>query len=1035
MKSGKSRRARPWGRIESLEPREMMTLAPTLLGNFELCQAGSTEVDFRGESSHYLAAEATGEGCDLRSNYDSLVRTNGTPEGTVVVGTNLGEMVLLDSFFVANDNIYFEVLTSGYGARAFFVTDGSEGNTRQLSNALGEYPAEDPVEFDGNVYFTSDYGREIWRFDGTDLSSIQEISRNQIDQLRPVGDQLTFSTLNAHSVWMSDGTKEGTQSIFRSDISWMDVDRLYPAYWLPATESYLLAAFDTMEIEDGAKQVSLSYSLVNGRNREVSERTLEFHSEAYSFWPEDDPSQSIFSVFDEHADSNHITVTDWYTNWTDEGTYAIQTTRRSPEHARPTTQGSWRGDAIYAHFEELDSEVIMELTARGHRELIRTNDAILSINVLPNDQAMLVETGPRTGTTLWIIDETGTSELANYRSHPDVTLEPTEWNGVSVFHAGNVLWQTDGTAEGTIAVDEASEIIHFAEHAVYYRKHEEIWRASSGRLKPEKVDDSELELFIGTDDFLIFDDNEQFVVNKYLSSPVSAEEYLGVEVGEVVLELSNGNALIFEKQNETGLTEYWHTDGTPAGTYPIGILSPRREYQEWNQFCGFPERFTEAGDYVLYTVDTCVEYQTWSMHLYPEPVKPVLADVRRELDVGEANDVALADFDNDGDLDAYFIRDAADEIWWNDGAGFYEDSGIRFETEGTNDVELVDVDLDGDVDIVVAAVGGNRIFLRDGEDSYREIPLEREEGVVSVDVSAGDVNGDERPDFYFANQSESGGVAEDNLVLSRDALWQTTTGYGVQTSYASAFADFDEDGDLDLVVSNDAERGGYFYENRGPAGARLQRQGEVWAAPGVVDAFRLHSNPTPDEYPGNIGLVGLGAGPGTVYPTSSRCCNRTWGHQLGDLPQNDFAIGDFDSDGDNDLFFAAAGDHGNSLWLNSNGQFQFWQSNLDTGVATRAVAAGDVDGDGDTDVIAVTEDGRSRIYLNLSADTFGDLDLDGGLTDRDVATLRSNFATSDAIYADGDLNNDQLVTFEDYLLLSEQFANRSVEQDGHFREV
>ena len=153
--------------------------------------------------------------------------------------------------------------------------------------------------------------------------------------------------------------------------------------------------------------------------------------------------------------------------------------------------------------------------------------------------------------------------------------------------------------------------------------------------------------------------------------------------------------------------------------------------------------------------------------------------------------------------------------------------------------------LDGDVDIVVAAVGGNRIFVRDGDDSYRETPLEREEGVVSVDVSAGDVNGDERPDFYFANQSESGGAAEDNLVLSRDALWQTTTGYGVQTSYASAFADFDEDGDLDLVVSNDAEGGGYFYENRGPPRCSIAASGGSLGSPGcrgcISTAFQPHT--------------------------------------------------------------------------------------------------------------------------------------------------------------------------------------------------
>lgn len=1024
MKSGKSRRARPWGRIESLEPREMMTLEPTLLGNFLLCRVNSAAVEFRGETSYYLSAAADSSADCRETEQSTVVRTDGTQQGTFTIGRELGDIVGLESLFVFNDTLYFA--TEDRNA-TLFGTDGSPESAVKLSqNMRGS-----PFVFDGGLYFTSLSGRYLWRSDGTELTKIQDFRNQSIDHVQQLGNQLFFSMRWGTTIWTSDGTRAGTRQVFDFGRSEYDFP-LRPVVWDERSESFQHSFYRVVGYDGDVERQLLTFVNYDPISGESTTESVELSGRrGYPFGV--DSSQAILSVVKSGEDREFSLMTDWYTDWTAEGTWQFSESLRAHLVIEPLMVGEWQDGLLYAFFRDGTDSYITSVGPDSSQELFRTHRFINSINVLPSGEAMLVETILHSRIALWLVDESGAVELDKYARESVSAF--TEWNVRHYFHAHETQWVTDGTREGTEIVDERTSNVHFTNHAIYYEKNNELWRSLGDAGSTVRVHDASPGQIISTDDFVVFGTDEQFVVNKYLSSPVSAEEYLGVEVGEVVLELSNGNALIFEKQNETGLTEYWHTDGTPAGTYPIGILSPRREYHEYDRFCGFPERFTEAGDYVLYTVDTCVEYQTWSMHLYPEPVKPVLADVRRELDVGEANDVALADFDNDGDLDAYFIRDAADEIWWNDGAGFYEDSGIRFETEGTNDVELVDVDLDGDVDIVVAAVGGNRIFLRDGEDSYREIPLEREEGVVSVDVSAGDVNGDERPDFYFANQSESGGAAEDNLVLSRDALWQTTTGYGVQTSYASAFADFDEDGDLDLVVSNDAERGGYFYENRGPAGVRLQRQGEVWAAPGVVDAFRLHSNPTPDEYPGNIGLVGLGAGPGPVYPTSSRCCNRTWGHQLGDLPQNDFAIGDFDSDGDNDLFFAAAGDHGNSLWLNSNGQFQFWQSNLDTGVATRAVAAGDVDGDGDTDVIAVTEEGRSRIYLNLSADTFGDLDLDGGLTDRDVATLRSNFATSDAIYADGDLNNDQLVTFEDYLLLSEQFANRSVEQDGHFREV
>ena len=1014
MRIGKSQRGRPWGRIESLERREMMTLEPTFLGEFEICAPRSAEVEFRGETSYYLQTETKRDGSCGTADQESVIRTDGTPEGTFVVGRDVNYTLDFESFFVLNDTIYYE-MSDGRDAQVLFGTDATADSAVQLSYALGETP----VEFDGGLYFTTSWGRHLWRSDGVELTSIENFGSHQIDQIRQVGDQLVFSMLAFDSIWASDGTRFGTHELFELGVDPREVS-LSPAFWREDSGVYVFRYFEQISPEGESPRLSLTFANYDPITGASSMESLEIGGRHLSHAFYADQHQAVLS-FSNTVDGEYQ-ISEWYTDGTVEGTHLLAQSGRPPRRFDSRGGGAWRDDMIYVYFPENGSHVLREVDATSSRVLLRAESPIESINVIPGAQLMLVETATATRTRLWLVDEVGAIEIGNSVGPP---LDIAQLNGQYYFTAGTTIWRTDGTREGTEIVDEGTSHVYFTDHAVYYEKEGNIWRTRGGFESRERVHDTPLGQAVGAGDFLVFGTDEQFVANDNLGSLVRAEDYLGVSLGEVGLELSNGRALIFEKQNQLGLTEYWHTDGTPTGTYPIGVVSPRREYHESDRFCGFPKRLTEAGDYVLFSVNTCNAKGTWAMSLHPEPVTPLLADVRRELNVGDSNDVALADFDNDGDLDAYFIRDIADEIWWNDGAGFYEDSGIRFETMGTNDVELADVDLDGDVDVVVAAVGGNRVFLAEDDGSYQEVPLEREDGVVSVDVSAGDVTGDQRLDFYFANQSETGGAAEDNLVLSRDSVWRTSTGYGVQISYSSAFADFDEDGDLDLVVSNDAENGGYFYENLGFPGSRLQRESSLWADSGVLDAIQLHSNPAPDEYPGNVGLIGLGAGPGTVYPTSSRCCSRTWGNQLGDLPQNDFAIGDFDSDGDSDLFFAAAGDHGNSLWLNTNGQFQFWQSNLDTGVETRAVAAGDVDGDGDTDVMAVTEDGSSRIYLNLSADTLGDLDLDGRLTDADVALLRSNYAARDAIYADGDLDNDQVVTFEDYLLLSQQFANRA----------
>ena len=79
------------------------------------------------------------------------------------------------------------------------------------------------------------------------------------------------------------------------------------------------------------------------------------------------------------------------------------------------------------------------------------------------------------------------------------------------------------------------------------------------------------------------------------------------------------------------------------------------------------------------------------------------------------------------------------------------------------------------------------------------------------------------------------------------------------------------------------------------------------------------------------------------------------------------ALGDVDGDGDNDLVFGNAWDLQNRLYLNDGtGTFTDATAARMRLVSddTEAVALGDVDGDGDPDLVSGNR-GQNRLYLNL----------------------------------------------------------------------
>ena len=207
--------------------------------------------------------------------------------------------------------------------------------------------------------------------------------------------------------------------------------------------------------------------------------------------------------------------------------------------------------------------------------------------------------------------------------------------------------------------------------------------------------------------------------------------------------------------------------------------------------------------------------------------------------------VAWLDYNNDGYLDAatsnqkvYPGTAAKNLLYRNSGSSpftFTEVSNVFTTTEDTKRAGLTfaDFDKDGDIDIFVASgteYKKNILYENNGSPSYNFTAVTLLESGSSVGkpvqgASWGDIDNDGDLDLYLVSGADDNGNAQANDLFRNDngTLVHVTSGVGplitdVDFSYASAFGDFDNDGDLDLFVGND---GGYptyqcrLYENDG----------------------------------------------------------------------------------------------------------------------------------------------------------------------------------------------------------------------------
>ncbi len=202
-----------------------------------------------------------------------------------------------------------------------------------------------------------------------------------------------------------------------------------------------------------------------------------------------------------------------------------------------------------------------------------------------------------------------------------------------------------------------------------------------------------------------------------------------------------------------------------------------------------------------------------------------IADNAIVTDGGNSNSAGWTDFDNNGYIDLFVTNFFAPSFLYSNNVGTFSKMNEGHPTKETNTsigCAWSDFDNDGDSDLMVTNAGSagktNLFYINRGDGSFSKL----DSGAITTDKRAsmgatwGDFNNDGRQDLFVANQAN---FVNDLYVNNGDgSLTPIRSGEVVNEnsmSISGSFIDFDNDGDLDLFVSNWSDNKNFLYENSG----------------------------------------------------------------------------------------------------------------------------------------------------------------------------------------------------------------------------
>jgi hypothetical protein len=352
-------------------------------------------------------------------------------------------------------------------------------------------------------------------------------------------------------------------------------------------------------------------------------------------------------------------------------------------------------------------------------------------------------------------------------------------------------------------------------------------------------------------------------------------------------------------------------------------------------------------------------------------------------------DVQLADIDGDLDLDLVSVHTTSGVRWYENLGGGTYDTHVQISSlvgsgtttadgnYGGNSLEVADFDGDTDLDVAFFNTDpqnpapDNQIvwFMNDGAGNFSSgIPIGTPGGYNGEDIIAVDMDGDLDLDVLFCEASSDHIGWIENLGGGSFGSIETINQFSTNGPADVDAADFDGDGDVDVVCIGEYEDNISWYENLGTGN---------WGGQQIIGTGNGGHSVSIGDFDGDTDM-------------DIACCyfidnklvwhenlgSGNWGAETEITTALSVIVGmnakDLDLDGDLDLLSVSRGDNKVAWYENTGGAFGTQQIISSLVEGAFGVDAGDMDQDGDEDVVVANFDGDELLWFeNTSPVTDG----------------------------------------------------------------